>query len=38
MTDFIQPFGPNHLLYIVIFLFIAYLLFSNVKFIREHRD
>lgn len=38
MTDFIQPFGPSHLIYIGIFLFVAILFFINIRFVRAHRD
>ena len=38
MTEFIQPFGPNHLLYIGIVIVIGILLFSNIKFVRKYRD
>lgn len=38
MTDFIKPFGPNHLLYIGIVIMVGFLLFTNIPFVRKHRD
>lgn len=38
MTDFIKPFGPNHLLYIGIVIIVGFLLFTNIPFVRKHRD
>ncbi|OFK59804.1 hypothetical protein HMPREF2811_00485 [Globicatella sp. HMSC072A10] len=38
MTDFIKPFGPNHLLYIGIVIIVGFLLFTNIPFVRNHRD
>ena len=38
MTDFIKPFGPNHWLYIGIVIMVGFLLFTNIPFVRKHRD
>lgn len=38
MTDFIKPFGPNHLLYIGIVIMVVFSLFTNIPFVRKHRD
>lgn len=38
MTDFIKPFGPNHILYIGIVVMVGFLLFTNIPFVRKHRD